>query len=178
MNRWVLLALVVLVIGVFVLGQVKVLTRDPVEEEPETSPDWIGGGLGGLLRPFADELDPADVAQQSGVGWSYDPKSAQLRLAAGTVASDIALQLPSVAQEDLPGPGAKPHERSRRIIELVEVASPDRGSGDVSVRLVDPLDPDAARSAKLTDGRMSLPVPPEGARLELRCFGPRSFLLR
>jgi hypothetical protein len=178
MNRWLLLALVVLVVGVFALGQGRALTRAPVVELPERAPGWISGGLGGLLRPFAAELDPADVAAQDGVGWSYDPASGRLRLAAGTLASAIVLQLPPVEPEDLPEPDAEPHERSRRIIELVEVASAESGAGEVSVKLVDALDPGAAEFARLENGRMSLAVPPEGAHLEVLCLGPRIFLLR
>jgi hypothetical protein len=178
MNRWVLLALVVLVVGVFALGQGRALTRDEVVELPEEAPGWIGGGLGGLLRPFAAELDPADVQAQSGVGWAYEPASGRLRLAAGTLASSVELRLPAVPPEDLPEPGAKPHERSRRMIELVEVTSAESGAGKVSVRLVDPLDADASKFAELKGGRMQLAVPPEGARLELSCVGARSFLLR
>lgn len=178
MNRWVLLALVVLAVGVFVLGQGLALTRDPVGELPEKAPDWLSSdGLGGLLMPFAPKLDPADVQAQNGAGWSYEPTSGRLSIAAGTLASAVALQLPRDPEHG-PKAGTKPHQRSRRVIELVAVASADAGGGEVSVRLVDPVDPDAAQFARLENGRMSLAVPPEGAHLELLCLGPRSFLLR
>jgi hypothetical protein len=176
-NRWLLVALVALVVGLFAFGQGRALTREPVSIAPDAAPGWIEDGLAGLLLPFAAELAPADVSAQEGVGWRYEPTSGRLSIAAGSLATSVALRLPPDPDHE-PQADAEPHERSRRIVELAEVASADTGAGEVTVRLVDPLDPDAAEFVALEKGRMSLPVPPEGAILELRCVGPRSFLLQ
>jgi hypothetical protein len=176
MGRWLLLALVLVVLGLFVHGQVAVWSSDSNQPEPEAAPDWIAQRLGGLLLPLAPELDPADVAAQDGLGWRYDPPTARLSLAAGSDVVTASLRLPpEEAHSERGDHGA--HGGRRRIAELVEVGSAGSDRGPVAVRIVveGSEEPDFA---PLKDGRMTLAVPPAGARLELRSKGPRAFLLR
>ncbi|MBK8978608.1 MAG: hypothetical protein IPM29_22150 [Planctomycetes bacterium] len=167
MNRWGLLAVVVLLVAGFAVATGVSASRDRSEPAPERAPDWIEGGLGGLLLPFAERLAPSAIAAQQGAGWSYDPGSARLRFDASDQLTTAALRLPRD-----PDPDAGDDDVRALTLRVVQAVG---GPTDALVaRLVVDGDEDFAT---LRDGRLNLAVPRDGAILELRCRGPRTLRL-